>query len=256
MDLVISGPSTEMAVDCPEKANRLYQSYLLLDTHSKPEVARVELEIGLRALGSNHSGAGKKGGVGGRDFSPITGVVALQFAEKPQAKCERQGSDMRSIRAFQSDDLPVIQSIRKRAFQPIYDSFRDLVGEDVFRLEFSDWDQAQADYLESICAKNSGKEMYVATVDKAVVGFIGLSMNQASRRGEIDLNAVDPGHQRDGIGEFMYQFAIRRMQSAGMKVVKVSTGGDSSHAPARRAYEKAGFNVFIPSITMYRKFSD
>jgi ribosomal protein S18 acetylase RimI-like enzyme len=163
---------------------------------------------------------------------------------------------MRSIRAFQSDDLPVIQSIRKRAFQPIYDSFRDLVGEDVFRLEFSDWDQAQGDYLESICAKNSGKEIYVATLDEAVVGFIGLSMNQASRRGEVDLNAVDPGHQGGGIGEFMYQFAIRRMQSAGMKVVKVSTGGDSSHAAARRAYEKAGFNVFIPSITMYRNLSD
>jgi ribosomal protein S18 acetylase RimI-like enzyme len=163
---------------------------------------------------------------------------------------------MRSIRAFQSDDLPVMQSIRNRAFQPIYDSFRDLVGEEVFRLEFSDWDQAQGNYLESICAKNSGKEIYVATVDEAVVGFIGLSMNQASGRGEVDLNAVDPGHQGDGIGEFMYQFAIRRMQSAGMKVVKVSTGGDSSHAPARRAYEKAGFNVFIPSITMYRKLSD
>jgi len=163
---------------------------------------------------------------------------------------------MRSIRAFQSDDLPVIQSIRNRAYQPIYDSFRHLVGEDVFRLEFSDWDQAQGDYLESICAENSGKEIYVATVDDAVVGFIGLSMNQASGRGEVDLNAVDPVHQGDGIGEFMYQFVIRRMQSAGMKVVKVSTGCDSSHAPARRAYEKAGFNVFIPSIRMYRKLSD
>jgi len=163
---------------------------------------------------------------------------------------------MRSIRAFQSDDLPVIQSIRNRAYQPIYDSFRHLVGEDVFRLEFSDWDQAQGDYLESICAENSGKEIYVATVDDAVVGFIGLSMNQASGRGEVDLNAVDPVHQGDGIGEFMYQFVIRRMQSAGMKVVKVSTGCDSSHAPARRAYEKAGFNVFIPSIRMYWKLSD
>jgi hypothetical protein len=40
------------------------------------------------------------------------------------------------------------------------------------------------------------------------------------------------------------------MQSAGMKVVKVSTGGDSSHLPARKASEKAGFNAFIPSITM------
>lgn len=163
---------------------------------------------------------------------------------------------MKSMRAFRSDDLPVMQSIRKRAFQPIYDSFRSLVGEEVFRLEFSDWDQAQGDYLQAICAKNSGKEIYVAIVGEAVVGFIGLAMNQPNSRGEIDLNAVDPQHQGEGIGEFMYRFAIRRMQAAGIKVVKVSTGGDLSHVQARRAYEKAGFNVFIPSITMYQKLSD
>jgi ribosomal protein S18 acetylase RimI-like enzyme len=163
---------------------------------------------------------------------------------------------MTNIRAFKSDDLPIIQAIRRRAFQPIHDSFRALLGEDVFRLEFSDWDQLQADYLRSICAEDSGKEIYVATVNEAVVGFIGLAMNQACARGEIDLNAVDPEHQGQGIGEFMYKFAMRRMQSAGMKVVKVSTGADPSHLPARRAYEKAGFNVFIPSITMYRKIAD
>jgi ribosomal protein S18 acetylase RimI-like enzyme len=98
--------------------------------------------------------------------------------------------------------------------------------------------------------------MYVATVNEAVVGFIGLAMNQACGRGEIDLNAVDPEHQGQGIGEFMYKFAMRRMQSAGMKVAKVSTGGDSSHLAARKAYEKAGFNVFIPSITMYQKIAE
>jgi ribosomal protein S18 acetylase RimI-like enzyme len=163
---------------------------------------------------------------------------------------------MKNIRAFESDDLPVMQAIRKKAFQPIYDSFRGLVGEDVFRFEFSDWDQAQGNYLQSICATNSGKEIYVATVDEVVVGFIGFSMNHVSRRGEIDLNAVDPEHQGQGIGEFMYNFALCQMQQAGIKVVKVSTGDDSSHAQARKAYEKAGFDVFIPSITMYQKLPD
>ncbi|MBV9498664.1 MAG: GNAT family N-acetyltransferase [Acidobacteriaceae bacterium] len=163
---------------------------------------------------------------------------------------------MTKVRAFRSDDLPTMQAIRSRAFQPIHDSFRALVGEDVFRLEFSDWNQAQGDYLQSICAKDSGKEIYVATVNEAGVGFTGLAMNQARTRGEIDLNAIDPEYQGQGIGEFMYKFAIRRMQSVGIKVAKVSTGGDSSHLPARKAYEKAGFNVFIPSITMYRKIAD
>jgi ribosomal protein S18 acetylase RimI-like enzyme len=167
-----------------------------------------------------------------------------------------QDVHMTSIRAFKSDDLPILQAIRTRAFQPIHDSFRALLGEEVFRFEFSDWDQAQGDYLRSICAKNSGREIYVATVNEAVTGFIGIAMDQACRRGEIDLNAVDPEYQGQGIGELMYTFAIRRMKSAGMKVVKVSTGDDSSHAPARKAYKKAGFHLFIPSITMYQKLAD
>ena len=95
----------------------------------------------------------------------------------------------------------------------------------------------------------------MAIVNEAVIGFIGFAMNHASGRGEIDLNAVDPEHQGQGIGEFMYKFAIRRMHSAGMKVVKVSTGGDSSHLPAMKAYKKTGFTVFIPSITMYQKIA-
>jgi hypothetical protein len=51
----------------------------------------------------------------------------------------------------------------------------------------------------------------------------------------------------------MYHFAITRMKEAGMRVATVATGGDASHAPARRAYEKAGFAVQIPSVWLCRK---
>jgi hypothetical protein len=85
---------------------------------------------------------------------------------------------MKRIRAFESGDLATIQSIRKRAFQPIHDSFRTLVGERVFQLEFCDWDQKQGAYLQSICAKNSGKEVYVAALEDKIVGFIGLSIDE------------------------------------------------------------------------------
>jgi ribosomal protein S18 acetylase RimI-like enzyme len=163
---------------------------------------------------------------------------------------------MRSIRAFESGDLLTIQSIRKKAFQAVHDSFRTLLGEVVFQLEFSDWNRKQGEYLESICATNSGKEVYVAIVGGKIVGFLGLSMDPSCKRGEIDLNAVDPEYQGQKVGEFMYRFAVRRMRDAGMKVVKVSTGADASHIQARRAYEKAGFTVFIPSVTLYQTLSD
>lgn len=37
-----------------------------------------------------------------------------------------------------------------------------------------------------------------------------------------------------------------------IRVATVASGGDPGHAPARRAYEKAGFNVTIPSVWMCR----
>jgi len=51
----------------------------------------------------------------------------------------------------------------------------------------------------------------------------------------------------------MYDFVMERMKEAGMKAVRVNTGADEAHAPARRAYEKAGFERSIPSVMYYRE---
>ena len=85
------------------------------------------------------------------------------------------------------------------------------------------------------------------------VGFVALQLNHETHVGEIGLNAVHPDHAGKGVGTAMYDFAIARMQAAGMRVATVATGGDPSHAPARRAYEKAGFTVQIPSVWLCRK---
>ena len=79
-----------------------------------------------------------------------------------------------------------------------------------------------------------------------------MSMDHKNRLGEIDLNAVHPDHAARGIGTQLYEFALQEMKAAGMRVATVGVGGDVSHAPARRAYEKAGFGPSIPSLWMYR----
>jgi GNAT superfamily N-acetyltransferase len=63
---------------------------------------------------------------------------------------------------------------------------------------------------------------------------------------------VQPAHAGLGIGTAMYEHVLARMRALGMAVATVGTGGDPSHAPARRAHEKAGFGPAIPSITLYR----
>ncbi len=46
---------------------------------------------------------------------------------------------------------------------------------------------------------------------------------------------------------------LARMRELGAEVATVGTGGDPSHAPARRAYAKAGFGPALPSVYAYAR---
>jgi tetrahydromethanopterin S-methyltransferase subunit E len=51
----------------------------------------------------------------------------------------------------------------------------------------------------------------------------------------------------------MYKQAMARMKELGVAVAAVGTGSDPSHAPARRAYEKAGFGAGLGSVYLYKR---
>ena len=156
------------------------------------------------------------------------------------------------IRAFEPADLGEIQRIRAVAFEPIFRSFRDIVGEAISALAMTQLDAEQAEHLASVCGPNSRYRVYVALIDRVIAGFVSFSVNENKRIGEIGLNAVHPEHAGKGIGTTLYNFAIDEMRRSGMLLATVGVGGDSSHAPARRAYTKSGFGPSIPSIWMYR----
>jgi GNAT superfamily N-acetyltransferase len=157
-----------------------------------------------------------------------------------------------TIRAFQSGDLPVMQHIRAAAFHPVFQSFRTIVGDRIAALALAEADAEQAQLLEDICKPDSPHHVLVASKDSEIVGFFSYTLDAPKRIGEIGLNAVHPDHAGHGIGTEMYDYALARMKEAGMAVATVGTGGDPSHAPARRAYEKAGFGPAIPSVYMYK----
>jgi GNAT superfamily N-acetyltransferase len=152
------------------------------------------------------------------------------------------------MRLAHSVDAPLLDQIRALAFAPIFASFRAVLGTHLFQLTQTNCDTDQSQYLASILMPDSGWEVYVATVDGVVVGFVSLQLNQTTHIGEIGLNAVHPDWSGRGIGTAMYTFATTRMRATGMRAAVVSTGGDDSHAPARRAYANAGFTVGIPSV--------
>lgn len=125
-------------------------------------------------------------------------------------------------------------------------------GEAVAAVAFARADAEQATLLDDICDAGSGHHVLVVTLGGRVVGFVSFTLDADKRTGEIGSNAVRPEHAGKGIGGWMYEHVLGRMRERGMALATVGTGGDPSHAPARRAYEKAGFGPAIPSVVLYK----
>jgi ribosomal protein S18 acetylase RimI-like enzyme len=156
------------------------------------------------------------------------------------------------IRPFRGTDVGRVLEITILAWTPVFESFRRILGADLFPIICPDWEADQRRGVEAACRGEDGWSAWVAERDGALVGFVVFRLNHDTGIGELGYNAVHPEHQNSGIGTMMYEFALGRMREGGMRAAKVETGGDSSHAPARRAYEKAGFRP-LPCVHYYRE---
>jgi GNAT superfamily N-acetyltransferase len=156
------------------------------------------------------------------------------------------------IRPLESGDLPTLQHIRQAAFAPVFRSFREIVGAEIAAVAFAHAEAEQAKLLDDICAAGSGHHVLVVMVGEAVAGFVSFTVDADKRMGEIGLNAVYPDHAGKGLGTWTYGQALARMKQLGAVLATVGTGGDPAHAPARRAYEKAGSGPALPSLHLYK----
>lgn len=136
---------------------------------------------------------------------------------------------------------------------PIFKSFRSIVGENIATVALANAELAQGRFLDEICEADSAHEVFVVEHKAEVVAFCSTTCDQETKVGVIDLNAVHPDCQGKGVGTLMYDYAVVQLRMAGMRVAEVGTGGDPSHAPARRAYAKAGFGPGIPSVYLYQE---
>ena len=137
-----------------------------------------------------------------------------------------------------------------RAWTPIRQIFRRDLGDELYEAHFTGW---QASKRAGVAGQLRSGRGYVALLDGKVVGFISYRVDEATRSGEICGNAVDPGCRGMGIGPKMYDFVLEKMKAEGMEYATVVTGLDDGHAPARRAYEKAGFEKNLPSVKYFKK---
>jgi len=159
------------------------------------------------------------------------------------------------IRSFQEPDLDAIVDLSLRAWEPVFESLRDVLGEPIFdRLHRPDWRTVQADAVRSSCTSED-RDVFVAVADERPVGFATIALNAFHEgMGVVDMIAVDPAYQRRGIATQLMDRSAEHMREQGMDIAAVGTGGDRGHAPARAMYESSGYTA-LPSVR-YLKLLD
>ena len=155
-----------------------------------------------------------------------------------------------SIRNFVPEDLPVITDIANRAWRTIKKMSRDALGDKLSDLLNPEGDNAVKGKQIEAFASKWPENIFICEEEGKVVGFITFHITDG-KIGIIDNNAVDPDCGLKGIGQQMYRAVLAHFRAKGMKAARVTTGLDYAHAPARRAYERAGFNRKLESVTYY-----
>jgi GNAT superfamily N-acetyltransferase len=159
------------------------------------------------------------------------------------------------IRPLAEPDVEPVVALSLRAWAPVFASFAEVLGQGIYRHIYPDWRTAQARAVEQTCRENLGSA-WVAVDGGTPVGFAVVVWHEepdtGTRSGEIEMIAVDPPHQRRGIAGELIEVAVDRMRAEGVALAIVATGGDPGHAPARGAYEKAGFTP-LPIVRYYRE---
>jgi ribosomal protein S18 acetylase RimI-like enzyme len=155
------------------------------------------------------------------------------------------------IRPVCDADVEDLVRLSLLAWAPIFCSFEQILGPEIYPIIYPDWRKIQREAVEKVCRDGEKTIVWVAEVDGVVVGFVAYKFHSQDRTGEVDLLAVHPEYQNRAIGTELNKFALEKMKESGMKLAVVGTGGDESHAPARRSYEKAGYTA-LPLVRYYK----
>lgn len=149
-----------------------------------------------------------------------------------------------TTRQFEPGDVPALVDLSLRAWAPVFASLRAQLGDPIFLRLHPDWLAGQAEAVRETCT-NDDRHVLVAVSDNdQPIGFAAIWLNAYhSGMGAVDMIAVDPEHQRQGVARELMRLAADHMRAAGMDIAVVETGGDPGHAPARAIYEAVGYTL-------------
>ena len=163
------------------------------------------------------------------------------------------GTPAAVIRPARPEDVDRICEIAIRAWTPIFAERTAAMGEDLMRRERGgEPGETKANEIRGFCERWPDWVL-VSEVEGRVVGFLTFVPDSGSGIVTIGNNAIDPDYQGRGLGCAQYEYLLNWAREQGFAYAKVTTGLDDCHAPARAAYQQAGFNIAIPGVTYYRK---
>lgn len=154
-----------------------------------------------------------------------------------------------STRAYAPEDRDAVVALALRAWEPVHASMAEVMGEQIYALTVGDWRRTQA---RDVQADLDAEEVqaWVAVTDR-VAGFATVKLDREEGVGELHMLAVDPDQQKQGVGSALIEATEGFMREEGMRVALISTGGDPGHAPARVAYESAGYTA-MPAVNYFK----
>ena len=148
------------------------------------------------------------------------------------------------IRPFREADWPAVKEI----CELIWGIGLDCVREERYGFEVGGkpWQDRLVESLrESMGARP--QDWFVTELDGHVIGFCALSTDTSTGIGQVCRNGIHPDYAGKGHGSRQLRFVWDEFRRRGMRIAEVHTGLNDGHAPARKMYERAGFERLFES---------
>lgn len=167
----------------------------------------------------------------------------LNVGIAPRVSFLKDGVKKVAIRRANIDDITRIQEIMISAWNPIYRSYKEVLGKEIFETLFGKWKERRLKKMNFLF--NKGRLFFIAELDGRIIGYTSYHVSVVRSRGEIAGNAVDPEARGLGIGTLLCQRVKEEFQNLGLIYARVTTGNDSAHKSARSVYNKIGLRKAI-----------
>ncbi len=151
-------------------------------------------------------------------------------------------TDDGTIRPVHEDDWPAIKDIVEQIWDIGLSYWREQTYG--YQIGGKPWQHHKTSEIYAELFAQPGNS-YVTEVNGQVIGFCCLLMDPSTGIGEVGHNGVRPDCRGKGYGTRQLEFILDEMRRRGMKIAEVQTATNEKHAPARRMYERAGFQPII-----------